>query len=148
MKVIDLNVAFCVTPENPRIRFGTGLKEWSAPETRNQQYTDFKIDSWSLGCVLYFICTGDPPFKPDQTIDTENFNFMLDLQAYQDSPTYPEMVDFLSKLMVVDPENRLTSMEALSHHWLNAPPYQETTSLHRLQMKLQTEMELAEAKLD
>ena len=53
MKVIDLNVAFEVTPDNPRIRFGTGLKEWSAPETRNQQYTDFKIDSWSLGCVLY-----------------------------------------------------------------------------------------------
>lgn len=34
VKVIDLNVAFEVTPENPRIRFGTGLKEWSAPETR------------------------------------------------------------------------------------------------------------------
>ena len=36
IKVIDLNVAFEITPENPRIRFGTGLKEWSAPETRNQ----------------------------------------------------------------------------------------------------------------
>lgn len=38
VKVIDLNVAFEVTPQNPRIRFGTGLKEWSAPETRNAQY--------------------------------------------------------------------------------------------------------------
>ncbi len=36
VKVIDLNVAFEITPENPRIRFGTGLREWSAPETRNQ----------------------------------------------------------------------------------------------------------------
>ncbi len=35
IKVIDLNVAVEVTPENPRIRFGTGLREWSAPETRN-----------------------------------------------------------------------------------------------------------------
>ena len=34
IKVIDLNVAFEVTPENPKIRYGTGLKEWSAPETR------------------------------------------------------------------------------------------------------------------
>lgn len=34
MKVIDLNVAFEVTPEHPRIQFGTGLREWSAPETR------------------------------------------------------------------------------------------------------------------
>lgn len=58
VKVIDLNVAFEVTPENPRIRFGTGLREWSAPETRNQQYHDFKIDSWSLGCVMFFISTG------------------------------------------------------------------------------------------
>jgi serine/threonine protein kinase len=55
------------------------------------------------------------------------------------------MVDFLSKLMVVDPENRLTAMEALSHHWLNASPYTETTTIHRLQMKLLTEEELTEA---
>ena len=34
IKVIDLNVAFEVTPEKPRIQYGTGLKEWSAPETR------------------------------------------------------------------------------------------------------------------
>lgn len=65
IKVIDLNVAFEVTPENPRICFGTGLREWSAPETRNCQFQDFKIDSWSLGCVMYLICTGEPPFRKD-----------------------------------------------------------------------------------
>ena len=65
IKVIDLNVAFEVTPENPKIMYGTGLKEWSAPETRNQLYHDFKIDSWSLGCVMYFISTGVPPFEPE-----------------------------------------------------------------------------------
>ena len=87
---------------------------------------------------MYFVCTGEAPFKPNQQVDTEDFNFWLILQAYQDSPTgtYPEMVDFLSKLLVVDPENRLTAIEALSHHWLNASPYQENQSLHCLQMKL------------
>lgn len=69
-----------VTPENPRIRFGTGLREWSAPETRNQQYTDFKIDSWSLGCVMFYISRGEPPFKADQPIDIdENFNLWVSL---------------------------------------------------------------------
>ena len=146
IKVIDLNVAVEVTPENPRIRFGTGLKEWSAPETRNSQYMDFKIDSWSLGCVMYFICTGNPPFEPEQPIEiNEDYLMALKLQSYQDSPTFAEMVDFLSKLMVVDPENRMTSLEALRHPWLNAAPYQDNSTLRRLQMKVMTEEELADA---
>ena len=117
-------MAFEVTPENPRIRFGTGLREWSAPETRNQQYHDFKIDSWSLGCVMYFISTGTPPFKNDQPIEIDDiFCLWLKLQGYQDSPTFPEMVDFIGKLMVVDPENRMTALESLKHPWLNAPVY-------------------------
>jgi len=33
------------------------------------------------------------------------------------------MVDFLSKLLVLDPTNRMTSSEALSHPWLNSSPY-------------------------
>ena len=61
-----------------------------------------------------------------------------------DSPTFPEMVDFLGKLMVVDPENRMTSMEALRHPWLNTAPYVEESDLKRLQKKVMTEEELAE----
>ena len=148
--MIDLNVAVEVTPENPRIRFGTGLKEWSAPETRNSQYMDFKIDSWSLGCVMYFISTGTPPFEPEQPIEINEdlFLFPTKLQSYQDSGTFPEMVNFLSNLMVVDPENRMTSLEALRHPWLNAAPYQDNHTLRRLQMKVMTEEELADAKID
>lgn len=59
-------------------------------------------------------------------------NFWLVLSAYQDSPTFPEMCNFLSSLMVSDPENRLTSIEALSHHWMNATPYKEKDSIRRL----------------
>lgn len=58
------------------------------------------------------------------------------------------MVDFLSKLMVVDPENRMTSLEALRHPWLNAAPYQDNSTLRRLQMKVMTEEELADAQID
>ena len=58
------------------------------------------------------------------------------------------MVDFLSKLLVMDPENRLTSLEALAHPWLNAQPYQEVDSVRRLQMKVMTEEDLAEAQIE
>ena len=57
VKIIDFNVAVKVD-ETAKITGGTGLKEWSAPETRKQSHNDFKIDSWTLGCVMYFLCTG------------------------------------------------------------------------------------------
>ncbi len=69
----------------------------------------------------------------------------LKLQSYQDSQTFPEMVDFISKLMVVDPENRMTALESLRHPWLNSPVYLEDSSMRRLQLKLITEEELQES---
>ena len=44
---------------------------------------------------------------------------------YSDSSSFAEMVDFISKLMVVDPEARLSTEEALMHPWLQAEPYQD-----------------------
>ena len=58
IKLIDFNVAVEVSKTNPRIRGGTGLREWSAPETYQSFYSDFKIDSWTLGCVMHYLCTG------------------------------------------------------------------------------------------
>ena len=98
---------------------------------------------------MYFISTGSPPFEPESSINIEeDFCLILKLQIYHDSPTFPEMVDFLSKLMVVDPENRLTSLEALRHPWLNSGPYLDNGMLRRLQKKVMTEEELAEADIE
>ena len=60
---------------------------------------------------MYFLSTGNPPFEKDAPVEiSDNFNLWLSLQSYMDSETFPEMVDFLSKLMVVDPENRFTAL--------------------------------------
>ena len=58
VKLIDFNVAVEMDPASPQIKGATGLREWSAPETRKSQYSDCKIDSWTLGCVMYLLCTG------------------------------------------------------------------------------------------
>ena len=71
VKLIDFNVAVKVKDPDGQITGGTGLKEWSAPETRTKAHNDFKIDSWTLGCVMYFMCTGQPPFGPDDSIQVK-----------------------------------------------------------------------------
>ena len=41
----------------------TGVKQYSAPETRSSiQYTN-KCDIWSYGCILYFMFAGKKPFE-------------------------------------------------------------------------------------
>ena len=57
--VIDFNVAVELQEKDSTIRGGTGLKEWSAPETRLKLFTDFKVDTWTLGCVMFLLCTGE-----------------------------------------------------------------------------------------
>ena len=59
VKIIDFNVAVKLEDETSKIRGGTGLKEWSAPETRQKSHSDYKIDCWTLGCVMFLLCTGE-----------------------------------------------------------------------------------------
>ena len=69
VKIIDFNVAIKLQDETSKIHGCTGLKEWSAPETRNKPHTDFKIDCWTLGCVMFLLSTGEQPFKNDEKIE-------------------------------------------------------------------------------
>lgn len=120
IKVIDFNVAVEVSKTNPRIRGGTGLREWSAPETYRSFYSDFKIDSWTLGCVMFFLCTGQQPFDRQQSEMQPEINFESKLASYSESETFPDMVDFIRNLIMVDPICRLSSEEALDHPWLKS----------------------------
>ena len=81
--MIDFNVAVEVSRTNPSIRGGTGLREWSAPETYRSFYSDFKIDSWTLGCVMYLLCTGQQPFEKQMKLDeTLQIDFESKLSVY------------------------------------------------------------------
>lgn len=125
VKVIDFNVAIEVSKTNPRIRGGTGLREWSAPETYKSFYSDFKIDSWTLGCVMYLLCTGQQPFEKHQKLEeSKQINFEGKLSIYKNSESFSDMVDFMSRLIMVDPVSRLSSQEALNHPWLRGESYQ------------------------
>ena len=60
VRIIDFNVAVEVDDDQTKIKGATSLREWSAPETRKSSEHNFmKIDSWTLGCVMHFICTGE-----------------------------------------------------------------------------------------
>ena len=114
MKIIDFNVAIKVNPNSMNFIGCTGRREWSAPETRDYVHnsSDFKIDCWTLGCIMYFLCTGKYLFRQDDNL-TAKINFDSKLTEYSDSQEFPNMINFISRLLTVDPEERMSAKEAL-----------------------------------
>ena len=59
LTLIDFNVAVDLSKDpQAEINQGpTGVKHWSAPETRSQSTYDQKSDIWSFGCLVLYIFT-------------------------------------------------------------------------------------------
>ncbi|KAJ4016440.1 MAPK-activated protein kinase Srk1 [Fusarium irregulare] len=97
-----------------------GTVGYTAPEIVKDERYSKSVDMWALGCVLYTLLCGFPPFY-DESIEvlTEKvakgqFTFL--------SPWWDEISksaqDLISHLLTVDPEKRFTITEFLAHPWI------------------------------
>lgn len=68
LKLIDFNTAHDLQV-CPEIKGANGLRGWSAPETRKFQSYDERCDLWSVGCVLYYACTGSAPVHEEDSLE-------------------------------------------------------------------------------
>lgn len=64
LTVIDFNVSVDMN-ESPVISGATGIKAWSAPETRSETSYNEISDCYSLGCLLLYLMTGSQPDSED-----------------------------------------------------------------------------------
>jgi len=98
-----------------------GTVGYTAPEIVKDERYSKSVDMWALGCVLYTLLCGFPPFY-DESIEvlTEKvakgqFTFL--------SPWWDDISqsaqDLISHLLCVDPEKRFTIREFLAHPWIN-----------------------------
>jgi NIMA (never in mitosis gene a)-related kinase len=62
-KVGDLNVSKVQDSSAKMANTQTGTPYYASPEVWRDEPYDFKSDIWSLGCVLYEMCTHRPPFQ-------------------------------------------------------------------------------------
>jgi serine/threonine protein kinase len=70
VKIVDFGLARGVSDDLHLTRTGTivGTPAYMSPEQARGQRVDHRSDLFSLGCVLYRMCTGRAPFKADDTM--------------------------------------------------------------------------------
>jgi len=97
-----------------------GTPGYVAPEILNRQPYGVKIDVWSIGVIAYITLCGFPPFPLDMTANAvtkvKNAEFSFP-EPHWDGIS-DEAKDFISKLIVVDVEERLSMEDVVAHPWL------------------------------
>ncbi|CEG45994.1 camk protein kinase [Plasmopara halstedii] len=120
VKVIDFGFAKILKDGARSISFlGTG--GYLAPEILLRQAYGTSVDMWSFGVLTYLLLCGRLPFpaitklRRDQRIQSL---YKLTFPRKYWHGVSPVAIDFLRRVLVLDPYKRMTADEALNHAWI------------------------------
>lgn len=97
-----------------------GTVGYTAPEIVKDERYSKSVDMWALGCVLYTLLCGFPPFY-DESIQVLTEKVAKGQYTFL-SPWWDDISksaqDLVSHLLTVDPEKRYDINEFLAHPWI------------------------------
>jgi calcium-dependent protein kinase len=119
LKLIDFGFSK-VWDHHEAIHTRQGSPCYAAPEVFSGNYTD-KCDLWALGVIVFILLSGTPPFSMKDEEECQR-NVMLGRYRMPDSrweAISESAKDFVRKLLVVNPDDRMSADQALKHPWLS-----------------------------
>jgi calcium-dependent protein kinase len=120
LKLIDFGFSRVWDPQSDeRLQASCGSIQYVSPEVISSSGYDSQCDLWSLGVIVYMLLSGQPPFDGFEDEVLENIRlcrYSLKGQKWKNISSKGK--DFVSKLLVVDPKQRMTAAEALNHPWI------------------------------
>lgn len=96
-----------------------GTLEYLAPEMYTKYNHNESLDMWCLGILCYEFLVGNPPFESRARSPRETYEKVKTLHYKMPSYISDEAKDFISKLLVVNSEERMKIKMVSKHPWIS-----------------------------
>lgn len=138
IKLIDFGLARRFDPSHKlQVMFGT--PDFAAPEVLSYERVTPASDMWSVGVICYVLLSGLSPFMGNSDLETMT-NVTRAIYDFDDEsfdPISSDAKEFISRLLIKDPNRRLTPSQSLQHKWLAKTPVKKgkVTKLSKTKLK-------------
>ncbi len=120
VKIVDFGLSRThYGSHDPPMRAIVGTPYYIAPEVLRKNYTK-SCDVWSVGIIAYILLCGYPPFNGATNNETHDSilrgRYCFPREEWKSISN--EAMDFISRMLQVDPTRRMTAVQALNHPWI------------------------------
>lgn len=132
IKLIDFGLAYHFQP-GEEYRSTSGTPQYIAPEIIKYEPLSTAADMWSIGVITYILLSGLSPFQGESSEAT--LKNVIDLKYEYEEVSFRNTSamakDFIQKLLVKNPDERMTAEECLLHPWITPLTRKQATSRNR-----------------
>ncbi|XP_071783481.1 death-associated protein kinase 2 isoform X1 [Centroberyx gerrardi] len=132
IKLIDFGLAHHFH-QGEEYRSMGGTPQYIPPEVINYEPLSTAVDIWSIGVITYILLSGLSPFQGEADEETLRnviaMNYEFEERYF--STTSAMAKDFIQKLLVKNPNDRLTAEECLLHPWIKPITRKQVTNRNR-----------------
>merc|ERR1711939_417494 len=124
VRIIDFGLAVPIPTRgtaDERLRGAIGKPNYIAPEMFGDEYAGRPVDAWAVGVAIFIMVSGVPPWTVAKRGD-QHFRYFLrhGLERYiavmgMEGLFSRELLDLLKKLLVENPQERITIEAARMH---------------------------------
>ena len=118
LKVIDFGTSQ-VFDSGKKMSTKIGTPMYIAPEVLNKSYTE-KCDVWSCGVILFVLLSGSTPFtgKTEYEVFQKIRKGVYSMTGHRWEAVSKPAKDLVRNMMLYEPDQRCTALEALNHPWI------------------------------
>ena len=118
IKIMDFGLSKILSP-NEKMVDGFGTLSYVAPEVLKRTPYNKEIDIWSMGILLYYMLSGNLPFKGHKEQEVAEKIVFDELEFnFEDWETRSQKVkDLIYNCLEKNPEERITIDQFINHPW-------------------------------